>query len=1014
LAPADRVLRRELHRIRRRWFRVVALSVGSKTTMAAAILLAAAAAADRWWHPSGGVLLGGCALVLLLAGAAAVLFSWPYRRRPDDRRVARFIEERCPEFDDAIVAAVDAASHGATTTLAPLVVEHAAARLTGLDASRVVSSEGLRSGVLRMGACAAAAVVAAVLAIPLAQRAAAELRIRYLPWSFAIEVRPGDARVRTGSPMTITARLNAHGRPLTGVVPELQLEAGGQTRVVPMLQRRDGYELRIDAVDRTFTYRVRAGRAMSAQYGVTALVPPRVEAIDLRYEYPSFTSLAPREEADGGDVYAPAGTRVRLRVRADKPIADARVALGAGSTALPAARVNNRTFETTLTLVRDGSYRASVVDADGLRGESVEYFIRLVADRPPEIHIVRPGGDQEITPLEEVTIEAKADDDFGIANMDMVFAVAGGSEHVVPFQTITGTSTARVGSRLIAAEDLGVKPGDVISYYARARDVPHAKASTLAQSEIYFLEVKPFNEEYSLADSSAMAAATGTELAGLIAAQKEVISATWNLRRRAGAGSSADDVRAVATAQAEVKTRTERAASSARPVRRGFGGEYFQFRPRQAPAGPPGSVAEAAAAMGRALEHLSAGATKDALPPEMAALNALLKAEAEIRQRQIAQQQNGSSSFGNGRQGQDLSNLFDRELKRQQRTNYETGSKVEEEPSQADAASALDRIKDLARRQEDLARRQQEANSLREEERRRELERLTREQEELRRQLEQAAKRQQQETGASGGRGQLQTSATAESAMRDALEQMRRASSDLRRNEPGSAAGRAAQAAEQLRQAEAQMQPGSAREGGTNGETRQLADALDALRQQRDRLTNLERRLADLQRAAKQQGQPAGQTGDGSRGERKGETGARSGQGKLDPSSGAGARAGDELQRTQEDYAREVQRARDLMGRLAQGGRETGRAAATPEEQQWSWGAPGTEAWKQDFSRWESLGTDAARALERAETTVARRLSKALERDRLRAGGSDRVPDAYADRVARYYESLARGGGGRK
>ena len=89
---------------------------------------------------------------------------------------------------------------------------------------------------------------------------------------------------------------------------------------------------------------------------------------------------------------------------------------------------------------------------------------------------------------------------------------------------------------MLAAEDLKVKPGDVIAYYARARDVARAKRSTLARSEIFFLEVKPFNEEYSLAQSQAgMSAATGAQLEGLIAAQKEIISATWNLERRARA-----------------------------------------------------------------------------------------------------------------------------------------------------------------------------------------------------------------------------------------------------------------------------------------------------------------------------------------------------------------------------------------------------------------------------------------------------------------------------------------------
>ncbi len=125
-----------------------------------------------------------------------------------------------------------------------------------------------------------------------------------------------------------------------------------------------------------------------------------------------------------------------------------------------------------ITVTEDGGYRVALADADGLTSEGMEYFIRVMDDRPADVHFLRPGGDQGITPLEEVPIEARADDDFGIASFDLVYAVAGGEEKVVPFTSVAGTNVARIGSRMLAAEDLGVKPGDVISYYARARDVP--------------------------------------------------------------------------------------------------------------------------------------------------------------------------------------------------------------------------------------------------------------------------------------------------------------------------------------------------------------------------------------------------------------------------------------------------------------------------------------------------------------------------------------------------------------
>ncbi len=72
------------------------------------------------------------------------------------------------------------------------------------------------------------------------------------------------------------------------------------------------------------------------------------------------------------------------------------------------------------------------------------------------------------------------------------------------------------------------------------------------------------------------------------------------------------------------------------------------------------------------------------------------------------QNASGAGQGGTSRVGQDLSALFDRELQRQQRTNYESRSQIEERPDERNSSDALERIRDLARRQEDLSRRQRE------------------------------------------------------------------------------------------------------------------------------------------------------------------------------------------------------------------------------------------------------------------------------------------------------------------
>ncbi len=808
-----------------------------------------------------------------------------------------------------------------------------------------------------------------------------------------------------------------------------------------------------------------------------------MKQIDLRYDYPSFASLAPRDEQNGGDIYAPAGTKVHVRVHTDKPVVSGQLALG-GAKSAGLTPTHDRMLEGDLVLAKDDSYRVGLLDRDGLRSAGdTEYFIRVMDDRPPDVRIVRPGGDQQITPLEEVAIEARAEDDYGISRFELVYAVAGREPVVIPLNKTTGTDTARLATHVLQAEDLRVQPGDVITYYARARDVARGKRATEARSDMFFLEVRPFSEEFVAAQSQAQAAMAGEQIDALIAAQKEIISATWNIERRAtaGAGRSADDITAIASAQAEVKARAEQLSPG--PVR---GRSGFQMPQAQDPRTGPrrtvrsaDPVSSAISAMTRAIDQLQGQRTSDALPHEMAALQGLLQAQAEIRRREVMQQA-GNGMSGGGRQGQDLSALFDKELQRQQRTNYETRSQIEQRPDRESdrGQSAVDRIRELARRQEELSKQERQlANSGGSpEEIKRALEKLTREQEELRQQAE-----------ATG--------------MREAAEQMRRAAGELQRQSPGSAADRAEQAAAALRRLEQQMRGDSpesrqraagearlesqqiaeeqrriaaeaerlekgAAAGNTDawrrlaGENEKLADRVEALERagqpsgrdmQRERVAERMRDAAkQIREATAERPNPGrgaapspsapkvadaeqqisravdrivGQLGDQA-GDQTGNAGTpedlarqldqtRAIRERLDrleqqmrdaESKGASA----EAQRLRDQYGQELQRARQTLSRLERTESGGAQGGTSPEQHEWSQTDQGTEAFKQDFSQWALLKKDVHSALDRYDASVIAKAARKSVDQRLSAGGSDRVPDAYRRLIARYYESLAR------
>ena len=798
--------------------------------MAGAVPLVLALVLVFAFRPAGLPFLEVMAAAVVLAiVAAGVPIVW-MRKRPADRKVARYIEERLvvltgdESFNDGLVSALDVADSrdAQHSRFSDLLLDQASRQLSAAGPAEIVPAQSLRASAGTAAAGAAFLLAALTASAPALIRAGDVARVTFFPGAIHVDVLPGNVRLAAGTPLRVRTVVRGGEKSLSQVAPVLTMASRGERQNVVMTPVGEAFEYSIPAVDRTFSYSVSAGTARSADYTVTALFPPRVTRIDLSYVYPSFSGLAPREEQNGGDIYAPAGTRVRVRIHADKPVARGELRFGRGR-AVAVRSVAEGIVEADVVLAADDSYRVQLADRDSLqsRGES-EYFIRLMNDRPPDVRILRPSSDQQVTPLEEIAIEARADDDYGIAAFDLVYAVGGGAERTLAFKRVTGTAVERVGTTLLSAEELGVKPGDVISYYARARDVGRGKRSMQVTSDIFFLEVKPFSEEFVSAQSQA-GGQGGAQIDGLVEAQKQIIASTWNIERRSAGGRSAEDIKTVAEAQAALKARAQQVSSRGR---RRFGS--LPQRPAQAPQPVPLSdpIAAAILAMDRAVEQLQTDRTKDALPHEMAALNGLLQAQAEVRRREVARQQaNGSGNSGN-RAGQDMSALFDKELQRQQQTNYESQPSVESRADRAEPdQSVLDRIRDLARRQEDLSRRQAELGKSPPdaEELRRQLEKLTREQTQLREQAEELARRlgsqggqsspqngSRPQAGTTGGRSSGDGSAqTGDSSLRNAVEAMRAASNDLNRNDAGTAAQSGSRAANQLRRFESQTRAGA-------------------------------------------------------------------------------------------------------------------------------------------------------------------------------------------------------------
>ena len=972
----------------------------ARAASVASVALALVLGVDRLFAPPDLVM----AVLAACAAGAAAAFSirtlWPLRRGPSAGRVARYVEERCTELQDRLASAIDLGEP--RSSFGSRVLDDAARLARGVDPDRVVAARTVRRAVA--GGVGAVAALAALLLVgaDAVGRIARSAWLYAAPFGATLTVEPGAARLAAGASLEVRARLSDTPGAFGRSVPRVNVidGAGGRT-TLDMQPRGDGYAATLPPAARSFTYRVTAATLASELYAVTVLQAPRVERIDVAYAYPAFTGLAPRVEAGGGDVFAPEGTVVTLTVHADKPVRDGALRLTAGGV-LPLRPAAPAALSASFEVTRDDAYRVVLRDADGLSNRgAAEYVIRALADAAPFVEVRRPGGDREITPLEEVVIEAVAEDDFALARFDLVYAVAGGAERIVD---LLGTEpVARgAGAHTLYAEDLDVSPGDVVSYYLRAGDANPARVRE-TRSDIYFLEVRPFEREFEDAPSQSSLSMDAGTVGQLAAVQKEIIAATWRLDGRPDLATDDGDLLAVASAQGELRQTALGAA--ARMMQRSDAGAERR------------ALAAAVDAMARAEQALRAASTGAALPFEMEALAALLRAQAAIRRTRVSRGGSGRSAAWQPQE--DMSALFDRDLRREQETNYE--NRPAAPPAESSAESdALRRVRELAERQaalgraqDDLARRR---DALGEEEAARVLARLTREQEELSERAEALARQIEARSTGGGSRRSATSPATSDSAgasaagsstpsesvesfgasasesndrgARGAGEPMRRALAELRRGEVAEAAERGREALDRLRDLERELAAASGEAASDEG--RRLAEELAAAEEVRQSLAALEARLARLGPEQAQAGDPGS------------DPAGRS----AEPGDGAG-RDPAAIREAAQELLRRLERLPGLADALRADRPGVLEDLARRAAQRPTGGGSALQASDQDFAAWESLRGGVRRAIEAFEAERTRALQAARNEGRLDVGPREAAPDGYGTLVDRYYRALA-------
>lgn len=714
--------------VRTRWrWKVVLRSVTVLVGAAILALLGAAYGLERFRFSPSAIIVFRSLMYAVLVVLGWLFFVRPLGRRVSDQQVALYLEEHEPSLQELLVSAVEAGAPsrptehtGESVVLLRQIVKAAVEQCDASDAGRSLERESLRRTLGALGVIVVVATLVFTFGPAYLRHGAFTVLVPAIGAEaspYRIDVTPGAATIARGADLSIAAKLHGFTAPQADLYTRATSSAPFE-RVSMVAPSGDApFELTLFRVKESFEYFVQAAGVRSAVFRIEAAALPFVERMEMEFVYPTYTGLAPRVVDQGGDIAVVRGTTVRVRIHSTMKTSAGRIVRD-GKDMVPLTRNADDTLSGAFQVMADGLYRVDLADAAGkLVSASPQYTVDALTDEAPAVVFAKPGRDLRATSVDEIFVEATAADDYGVKQLELVWSVNGGPERQARIFGPTGTAHPEASAgHTFFLEELGLQPGDAVSYYARATDNDEVSGAKSVTSDIFFLQIQPFRKDYRAAESQAgggqqaggQNAGGNNDPSALSEQQRRIVSGTFNVVRdkaKTGDDKFRQDVVFLALTQGQLRQRAEELSA--------------QIKARVAQAEPAmvtiaGALQDAAKAMQGAEQRLQVRDAKGALPGEQQALAHLQKAEEAYRDVRVRMsQERGGGGGGGGGGGQqsgaaeELANLFQLEMDKL-RNQYETVQRSQQQTADTKVDEMLERLRELARRQEQEAERQRQ------------------------------------------------------------------------------------------------------------------------------------------------------------------------------------------------------------------------------------------------------------------------------------------------------------------
>ncbi|HWE04871.1 MAG TPA: DUF4175 family protein [Tepidisphaeraceae bacterium] len=394
-------------------------------------------------------------ILLALAVWTAVIWSAVRGLRPalhrwNMSRAAQFAELSVPDSEERISSAVELSQSRDDYRGSPQLLAHLMQQAEQ-DASRVNASAVIPYAAIGRWALMCVPVLALWMVLVINGHTRHSF-LRGLfsmlePWKSVplsladIAVLPGDQTVAQGDSLQIVARISADGGKRISQANLILTYATGQSISQNLVQESGTkFELPLNNLQQSFTYKVSTDRGVSPTYSVTVNPRPAIARLDVKYDFPKYTALETKTlTANDGNIDAVVGTKITLIVHTTDSLAADKSQLvfddgrPTQSVAALTPTAEKNVYEAKFDVAQSGDYHIKLLNQYNLgMKEDQARAVTARADEAPAIAISSPKEQITVRPDDDVSVMYLASDDFGVDHIDVLLQIDDKPERTAP------------------------------------------------------------------------------------------------------------------------------------------------------------------------------------------------------------------------------------------------------------------------------------------------------------------------------------------------------------------------------------------------------------------------------------------------------------------------------------------------------------------------------------------------------------------------------------------------------